>query len=82
MGGVVYYIDNSSDSMGFAVSTAANWQKTGSSKNQFWTCTGNIEYQHRNSMGGMIVCAAHFRIWLAFDNLKVKEPECNEDQDI
>lgn len=68
--------------MSFAVSTAGAWQRNGLSKYQYWTCTGNIENQVRNSMGGMIACVTNFHVWLAFDNLKVKEPECNIEEDI
>ncbi|KAJ8719619.1 hypothetical protein PYW08_011794 [Mythimna loreyi] len=78
---IIYYVNNSSDKASFAVSTAASWQKSGLSKNQYWTCTGNIENQHHKSMGGIVACVTHFRVWLAFDNLKVKEPDCNTSED-
>ncbi|KAJ8720239.1 hypothetical protein PYW07_012282 [Mythimna separata] len=79
---MIYYVNNATDKMGFAVSTSAHWQKMGLSKSQFWTCIGNVENQYRNSMGGLIACVNHFRVWLAFDHLKVKEPECNTAEDI
>ncbi|XP_026731203.1 uncharacterized protein LOC113496237 [Trichoplusia ni] len=72
----VYYINNKTDSMGFAVSTAARWQRTGNRKPQYWTCTGNIENQPLTAKGGIIACVNNYNVWLTFDNLKVKEPDC------
>lgn len=72
----MYYINNKTDSMGFAVSTAAKWQRSGNRKPQYWTCTGNIENQPLTAKGGIIACVTHYNVWLTFDNLKIKEPDC------
>uniref|UniRef100_A0A2A4J7Y1 Uncharacterized protein n=1 Tax=Heliothis virescens TaxID=7102 RepID=A0A2A4J7Y1_HELVI len=72
----VYYIDNETDSMGFAVSTVGTWQRKGRSKDQYWACTGNVENQPLGSKGGIIACVFNFQVWLTFDNFKVKEPDC------
>lgn len=42
----------------------------------YWTCTGNIENQPV-PMGGIMACVYNVRVWLSFDNLKTKEPECS-----
>ncbi|KAG6441054.1 hypothetical protein O3G_MSEX001554 [Manduca sexta] len=72
----VFYIDNRTDRIGFAVSTAAHWQRRSSRSQQYWTCTSNVEGQDKTTKGGLILCVEDYKVWLTFDNLKIKEPEC------
>ncbi|CAH2041417.1 unnamed protein product, partial [Iphiclides podalirius] len=72
----VHYVGNGSDKTTFAVSTAAPWQEAGSSPPQYWTCTSNLDNHEKLRKGGLIACVDDYSIWLAFDNLKIKEPVC------
>ncbi|RVE46629.1 hypothetical protein evm_008702 [Chilo suppressalis] len=72
--GHVSYILNKKEQAGFAVSTAAHWQRTGSGPEQYWACIHSYDGRHSNE--AIIVCVNDYNVWLSFDNLKTKEPEC------
>ncbi|KAI5643238.1 deoxyribonuclease II domain-containing protein [Phthorimaea operculella] len=73
---LVHYIRNDTDKSRFAVSTAASWQRKGRIGAQYWTCTSGLDRADRSKKGGMLICVDRYEVWWAFDNLKVREPEC------
>ncbi|CAH2090375.1 unnamed protein product [Euphydryas editha] len=71
----VLYINNKTDEMRFAVSTAAHWQQLGRGPPQYWACISNLD-NDGSSNGGDLLCVENYMVWHAFDNFKVKEPLC------
>ncbi|KAL4715674.1 hypothetical protein ACJJTC_006253 [Scirpophaga incertulas] len=71
---LVRYISNTTDGAGFAVSTAAHWQRTGSGPKRYLACVHSPD--DGLAKAGLIVCAEDYDLWRAFDILKVKEPGC------
>ncbi|XP_068628315.1 plancitoxin-1-like isoform X2 [Battus philenor] len=72
----VLYVSNKTDRSKFAVSTAAPWQELKVLPPQYWTCTSSLDKEEDDDKGGLITCVDDYNIWLTFDNLKIKEPEC------
>ncbi|XP_052742025.1 uncharacterized protein LOC112053747 [Bicyclus anynana] len=72
----VIYINNMTDRMRFAVSTAADWQTLGLGPKQYWSCISNLDKEDMSGAGGDMLCVEDYRVWRTFDNLKVKEPSC------
>lgn len=61
--------------MHFAVSTAGRPERGSHVPREYWTCISNLD-KDVTRVGGDMVCVKNYKIWLAFDNLKVKEPKC------
>ncbi|KAI8432231.1 hypothetical protein MSG28_004680 [Choristoneura fumiferana] len=72
----VHYIANRTDRTWFAVSTAASWQQKGAGSIQYWTCTSSVDKEDASGAGALLLCMENYDVWRAFDNLKVKEPQC------
>ncbi|CAK1582782.1 unnamed protein product [Parnassius mnemosyne] len=82
----VVYVGNKTDYSKFAVSTAANGQLhkkvlcdghlRESSPPQYWTCISNLDKEDMSGKGGLLTCVNNYKIWFAFDKLKIKEPKC------